>query len=162
MPPTQNSSNSIIKIITGVVVIALAGFALSKVGNRTEDVPAKDDTPELPGNVTVTSTTTTTTITRTYKDGTYNADGSYTSPAGKEEIGLTLTIKDDVVISATFVGKATNPGSVKNQELFEAGFKTLVVGKAVDSINLTVVNGSSLTPKGFMDALTKIKTEAKA
>ena len=45
---------------------------------------------------------------------------------------------------------------------FKAGFSELVVGKPVDQVSLSVVNGSSLTPKGFMDALAKIKAEAKA
>ncbi len=99
---------------------------------------------------------------RTYKDGTYAATGQYSSPAGQEEVAITLDIKDDVVVSASFVGKATNPGSVKNQSLFKEGFNQYVVGKSVDSLKLQVVNGSSLTPKGFMDALVKIKAQAKA
>jgi 23S rRNA (uracil1939-C5)-methyltransferase len=36
-----------------------------------------------------------------------------------------------------------------------------VVGKNIEELNLTVVNGSSLTPKGFMDALAKIKVDAQ-
>ncbi len=38
----------------------------------------------------------------------------------------------------------------------------VVVGKKIDEVQLTKVAGSSLTPKGFMDALEKVKTEAKA
>jgi hypothetical protein len=46
------------------------------------------------------------------------------------------------------------------QGKFKEGFEEAVVGKPLDEIALTVVNGSSLTPKGFMDALTKVKLEA--
>ncbi|KXK09170.1 MAG: hypothetical protein UZ21_OP11001000228 [Microgenomates bacterium OLB22] len=48
------------------------------------------------------------------------------------------------------------------QGLFAEGYKTQVVGKSIDELKLDVVNGSSLTPKGFEDALQKIKTEAAA
>jgi len=97
-----------------------------------------------------------------YADGTYAATGTYRSPAGEEGVDITVTLKDDVVTAATFTGKATHPTSKLNQEKFNAGFAALVVGKPLDAINLTVVNGSSLTPKGFMDALAEVKAEARS
>ena len=36
-----------------------------------------------------------------------------------------------------------------------------VIGKDIDEVNLTKVSSSSLTPKGFMDALKQIEVEAK-
>ncbi len=97
-----------------------------------------------------------------YKDGTYKGVGHYISPAQEEVVDISVTLKDGVVTDATFDGKATNETSVMMQELFSAGFKDQVVGKPVDQIDLTVVNGASLTPQGFMDALQKVKEEAKA
>jgi hypothetical protein len=97
---------------------------------------------------------------RKYKDGTYSATGNYVSPNGPESIDITLVLKDDVIISTTFKSNATHAVSMKMQGLFSQGFNTLVVGKNIDEVSLTVVNGSSLTPKGFMDALSKIKLEA--
>lgn len=99
--------------------------------------------------------------TQQYADGTYTETGDYISPAGKEEIEISLTLQNDIVTAATFTGLATNPGSIKNQEKFAAGFEAEVIGKPLDSIKLTVVNGSSLTPKGFMDALVDIKAAAE-
>lgn len=97
-----------------------------------------------------------------YKDGTYSAVGVYRSPAGGEQVDVTLTLKDGVVTDATFQGEATNPKSVMLQGKFGEGFKEEVVGKNIDELSLSVVNGSSLTPLGFMDAVEKIKAEAKA
>lgn len=97
-----------------------------------------------------------------YKDGTYSAVGVYRSPAGGEQVDVTLTLANGVVTDATFTGEATNPKSVAYQDNFAKGFKEEVVGKSIDSLSLTVVNGSSLTPMGFMDAVAKIKAEAKA
>jgi uncharacterized protein with FMN-binding domain len=96
-----------------------------------------------------------------YKDGTYEAVGTYTSPAAPEDVKVSVTLKDNIVTAATFEGEAKNPASVQNQEKFNEGYTALVVGKPLDSIDLTVVNGSSLTPRGFMDALRDIKMEAR-
>lgn len=159
MEPNQNLNQSlIIKIIGAVLVLGLAGFAFSKMGENEEINTEPITREEIPA--TSTNGVLPTPVNTKYKDGSYTATGMYSSPAGQEEVEITLTVSNDTVTAAKFVGKASNPGSVKNQELFDKGFKQLVVGKPIDSINLTVVNGSSLTPKGFMDALLKIKSEA--
>lgn len=143
------------KIVIGVVVLALIGFAVMKFGNNT--APATNTAP----NDQIQPTVTVEVMKKSkYSDGTYEAVGNYISPAQREEIDITLTLKDNVVTDATFVGKATHEKSKAMQALFSEGFKEQVVGKPIDSIALTVVNGSSLTPKGFMDALQKIKKEA--
>lgn len=95
-----------------------------------------------------------------YADGTYEAIGSYTSPGGEESIDVSITLADGVVTKAEVVSNATRPVSQQMQNAFIEGFKEQVVGKNIDEINVTKVSGSSLTPKGFMDALQKIKQEA--
>ncbi len=97
-----------------------------------------------------------------YRDGTYAADGVYTSPAGGESVHVSITVKDGTVTDATFSGDATHAKSMKMQQAFGEGFKEQVVGKSLNDVSVGVVNGSSLTGGGFMDALTKIKAEAKA
>ena len=96
-----------------------------------------------------------------YADGTYTASGDYSSPAGAEQVTVTLTLKDNVVTEVSSTSSAENPKSQSFQKQFAEGVASAVVGKPIGSIALTVVNGSSLTPKGFMDALEKIKEEAK-
>lgn len=95
-----------------------------------------------------------------FKDGTYDGVGNYKSPAGQEEVGVTVTVKNGEIITAEFTGKATNATSKLMQEKFKEGYTKEVVGKPLSDVKLTIVNGSSLTPKGFMDALEKIKSEA--
>ncbi len=95
-----------------------------------------------------------------YEDGTYAATGNYISPAGAESVDVTVTLDDGVITDATFHGNATHPTSMKKQADFATGFEAQVVGKSIDDVSLGVVNGSSLAPKGFMDALVKIKAEA--
>jgi hypothetical protein len=86
----------------------------------------------------------------------------YTSPGGAESIDVTLTLKDGVVEEAEVVSNATRPISKQMQTSFIGGYKELVVGKKLDEINLTKVSASSLTPKGFNDAVEKIKAQAQS
>ncbi len=102
------------------------------------------------------------TVSYQYNDGTYSAAGVYTSPAGKEKVSISISLKDDVVIGATFVGESSNSTSDRYLEKFNEGYTPLVVGKKLDSIKLDVVNGASLVSPGFMDALADVKAEAQA
>ncbi len=150
-----------------MVVIALGGAFYYR--SSTTSTPSA----ETPVETEVSTTTTTTTEATTtesapeavsaaaFKSGVYSKKGAYTSPAGAEEVEVTLTLDGNTITDATFKGLATNPGSIKNQAKFSEGFKQEVVGKSIDTLALTVVNGSSLTPKGFMDAVNQIKTEAR-
>lgn len=154
----------------GILVLAIIGIAVYQFNNTgtgnqemtadtsvsqsasgsTEATSDMVDNPEQTGQVSE------------YANGTYEATGNYTSPAQEEEVDIVITLADGVVVDAQFEGKATNETSMKMQGLFSEGFTEEVVGKNIDDINLTVVNGSSLTPQGFMDALEKVKAEASA
>ncbi len=96
-----------------------------------------------------------------YKDGTYSVVGDYYSPGGAEQLGVTITLEDDVIVSADVVSKAFRPNSIHYQGLFISGYKPLVIGKKIDDVQLDKVSGSSLAPKGFMDALAKVEVQAK-
>jgi hypothetical protein len=74
---------------------------------------------------------------------------------------VALILKNDVIVEATVVPLATRPVSVKMQGQFISGFKTLVIGKKLDEVVLDKVSGSSLTPKGWNDAVAKIQAQAK-
>lgn len=143
-----------------VVIVALSAFGgykyiKSSTVNTVTETPVTTTIPETTGTVPTISAL-------VYKDGTYSSTGSYISPGGQETIGVSLTLKDDVVVDVTATAQATRPESVKYQAKFVSGYKTLVVGKKIEDIKLTKVSGSSLTPKGFMDALVKIEVQAKA
>ncbi len=97
-----------------------------------------------------------------YQDGTYLATGVYRSPAGGEQVNISITLADDVVTDVSFTGDATHPKSMAMQKAFSEGFAQQVVGKSLDEVSVGVVNGSSLTGIGFMEAVAKIKAEAKS
>ncbi len=95
-----------------------------------------------------------------YADGEYSVMGEYTSPGGPEQIEVSVTLENDIIVDAEVVPQATLPISVKMQEAFTSGYEEFVIGKDIDEVELTKVAGSSLTPKGFNDALEKIKQES--
>lgn len=158
MEPEKNNSNSKnIAVYSSIFAIFILGGFVFWSSNKKNEIKIKDESQSKNEN----SVPVVAENKKKYTDGVYSASGKYTSPAGPEEIVVTLTISDDKVVDAVFEGKATNPNSQKLQGAFSEGFKTVVVGKLIDKVSLTVVNGSSLTPKGFMDALEKIKAESE-
>lgn len=155
-PETQKSSKTGLAIAAGVVVL-LVILAVVKFSGKKEDTTAITDTTAPTPNEQTTTTPTT-----TYKDGTYTAMGSYNSPGGAETIKITLTLKDGIVTDAISETQAKGGNSKTFQNVFTQNFKTQVVGVNINTLKLTKVSGSSLTPKGFNDAVEQIKTQAKA
>lgn len=96
-----------------------------------------------------------------YKDGTYSSVGDYVSPGGAEQVGVSLTLKDGVVVDSTFTVMATRPISKNMQNVVSENYKQYVIGKPIDEVVLNKVSSSSLTPLGFNDAVAKIKQQAQ-
>lgn len=156
---TSTKTSKIIGIALAVVIIIAAlvwAFGLGKSPADTTNTEGPTTVPPVPTDET------TAPASGQYKDGTYTAAGAYVSPAGPESVNIGLTVVGGKITDTTFAGAATNPASKNKQAAFAAEYKQLVVGKSIDEISLTVVNGSSLTPKGFMDALAKIQVQAQS
>ena len=151
-------------IIAGIIGLALLGLAAFQFGgNKAQPSQTKNTmttTQEPVRTDTIKKEPTPTMEQSNYKNGTYTAEGDYTSPGGAEKVKVTVTIKDNLITDSQFASLATRPTSKKMQGLFSESYKALVVGKNINEINLDVVNGSSLTPIGFEDALKKIRQEA--
>ena len=96
-----------------------------------------------------------------YEDGTYTQTGSYQSPAGPEEVGVTLTLEADVVTAVEVEPMPDNPTTTMYQERFAGGISDAIVGKKLDDLAVDKVAGSSLTSGGFNEATDKIKSEAQ-
>ena len=98
----------------------------------------------------------------TYEDGEYTQTGAYQSPAGEEEVGVTLTLEADVVTAVTVEPMPDNPTTEQYQGRFAGGISDAIVGQKLDDLAVERVAGSSLTSGGFNDAVDKIKSEAQA
>ena len=95
-----------------------------------------------------------------YKDGTYTADGSYQAPSGTESITVEVTLADDKISDITVTPHATDPTAKGHQAEFVGGIADQIVGKDIDTLNVTRVSGSSLTSGGFKIAIAAIKEQA--
>ncbi|MDP9027419.1 MAG: FMN-binding protein [Actinomycetota bacterium] len=97
-----------------------------------------------------------------YKDGTYTENGDYTSPGGPQSVTVKLTLTGNKVTAVTVTGHASDPTAKSYQAQFVGGISAEVVGKDIDSLNVSRVAGSSLTSGGFNAALKAIKADALA
>lgn len=124
--------------------------------------PAQGQTTPTPTQTPTPDTTATPPSTQksVYKDGTYSATGNYVAPGGPETIGVSLTVKNDVVTAVNVTPQARNGTSQNWQNYFAQGSNS-IIGMKLDAIQIDSISGSSLTPIGFMDAVAKIKTQAQ-
>ena len=97
-----------------------------------------------------------------FKDGTYDASGSYGSPAGQESVTVKLTVAKDRVTAVRVTPGAQDGTSRSFQERFVGGISSVVVGKPLDGLQVDKVAGSSLTSGGFNQAVERIRSEAGA
>lgn len=98
-----------------------------------------------------------------YTAGDYAAEGSYTTPAGSEQIGVALTLAaDGTVESLTVTSLAVNPNSRQFQAKFLSGIDEVAVGKDIATLRVDKVAGSSLSSQGFNAALDVIAEAASA
>lgn len=149
---SQSSNKTTILAVGVIVAIALLGFAIFAVTGSTKQ---KDDNQASAANQVAVNPN------ATYKDGKYSAVGSYTSPGGQEKITIDITVKDGVVTDTSATSGAIDPQGEQYQSQFISGYKSEVIGKKLSTLSLTRVSGSSLTPKGFNDALEQIRTQAQ-
>ena len=170
----QSNKKYILTSVAVVAIIAVASYLINSSNQSSYSSTATDSTQ------TQTTTDNTNTVVNTppvvpttqnpspapkisvYKDGTYSAIGSYVSPEGGESVGVTLTLKSDMVVDSTVTPNAQDGTSANYQKVFISGYKQYVIGKKISDINLTRVSGASLTPQGFNDAISKIEVQAKA
>ncbi len=98
---------------------------------------------------------------REFQDGEYTASGTYIPPSNtKEEVTVSLTLKDGVVTGLEVSTSGNHPTSKRYQAEFTDGIQQEVVGKPIDEVKVDKVASSSLTSSGFNKALDTIMNEA--
>ena len=95
-----------------------------------------------------------------YEDGTYTAEGTYSTPESVETITVTVTLESDIITAVEVTGNPSKPESKVYQGKFIGGISEEVVGKDIDEISVSRVAGSSLTSSGFNAAIETIKDDA--
>ena len=154
----SNKNQKIIAAAVVLVAVVLVAFGVSYFSGKK-----KDETTNTPTTaITDSSNTNTAASTTTYKNGSYSAEGKYVSPGGQEGVSVTVTLKDGIVTDSTVETTPASPDSKEYQSDFKSGYKSQVIGKSLESIQLSRVSGSSLTSQGFNEALDTIKSQAKS
>ena len=92
----------------------------------------------------------------------YTSQASYTTPAKKtHEIDVTIAVENGIAVETNVVYDDKVEGySNPNQERFDGVYKTEVIGKKLEDINLSRVGGASLTSKAFNEAVADIIKQA--
>lgn len=145
--------------ILGAAAAVGAVLLASGCGGSSSDSASTTSTTAASATTTASAATTA----GAYKAGTYDAEGKYTNPAGPAQVGVEVTIDGAGTVSAVKVTpEATGGNSLQFQTQFANGISSEVVGKKIDSLQVTKVSGSSLTGNGFNAAIQEIITEAKA
>lgn len=146
-------------IITIIIIVLLgtgAGGIYAYNQLQNQETPVQSETTDTSTQNSGSETTVT-----TYTDGTYSAEGSYSTPGGTEDISIEVTIAGGVVTDIDATGSATGGNSAQYQRQFLSGYKSEVVGKSIDEVDLSRVAGSSLTSTGFNRALDTVKNDAR-
>ena len=157
---------AVIAVIVIVIVLLLPKKS-TYVADTTQTPSTVPVTQETSGNNTPASPIATTQIpsipsTSPYKNGTYSATGSYNSPGGVDDLHVSVTLANGIITNATVTNGANDRTSSRYENEFIANYKSLVIGKNINSVVLSKVSGSSITSAGWNNAITKIKTEAAA
>lgn len=165
----SNKNTAVLGLIAVVVIGALVGGTIllkPKDSSSSSTDSSTGQTDNSSANTTSDassgSSNSSTNSSATYKDGTYTAEGSYSSPGGNEEISVTITITAGKVTDSSVTPRAASSESNEYQQDFVSGYKVLVTGKDLATLNLSRVSGSSLTSRGFNEALDAIRNQAQS
>ncbi len=143
--------------IIAVLAIAVIGIGFTLL--QSDKQPATEETTVVETN---TPTTEVATQTNDYQNGAHQTTVTYLTPIKAEYmLEVSLTLENDIVTDAQITysqGAEKDP----NAQRFEAAYRTEVIGKDIDTLNLSRVGGASLTTGAFNNALTAIKTDVKS
>lgn len=147
-------------LIAIIVVVLLAAATAAVVFLNKKETPAETTSDTTSQNTADTSSTSDTTA--SYKDGTFQAAGSYQTPGGREKLTVKVTLANGVISAVDLERDPTTREAEEYQGKFVSGYKAQVIGKKIDDVQLSRVAGSSLTSGGFNQALETIKNDARA
>jgi uncharacterized protein with FMN-binding domain len=147
------------------VLVALAACGNADAATE-DDAPASDSSQSDAGSAEETAGAgtdgTAGSSSGEFADGTYTAEGSYSTPGGEESISVELTVTGDVVSDVTVTPEASGGNAERFQGEFASGIADEVVGEDLAGLSVDKVSGSSLTSGGFNEALDQIRADAAA
>ena len=160
---SQNKALIAVVVIVLLAAAATAAIVLTNNNSSTNTSTTSETASDLPTNAPASeSNGESTPANATFTNGTYSSTGSYQTPGGTETIGVKVTLTDGVVTDAQITKQGMTGEAKEYQAAFESGYKSQVVGKKISEVSLNRVAGSSLTSKGFNDAINDIEKQAQS
>jgi uncharacterized protein with FMN-binding domain len=146
-------------VIAGIVVMADHLKSSKASGNTIVPTPttsqSSHQTLSTPGTSSSSSSS-------SLKDGAYSASSDYFVPHGNESIKVSLTLSGGTITDVSVQNSEDDPTSAQYQEDFSASYKSAVLGKKIDGLQISNIAGASDTTQGFNDALGQIESQAQA
>lgn len=158
------------KVLAGIIIVAVIGFFVYWMGNSSA-TPVVDNSNSNTDNTignnqtsaaqeTTNPNGTTTSIASGYKDGTYSSTQSYMSPGGSDSLGVTVTLKNNLISQVSVKNMANDGTSKMYQNRFIGAIQSVVAGKSITNLKVGVVSGASLASNAFNAALAQVRTQA--
>jgi hypothetical protein len=157
----------IIVIIMGVLIVAgtIVYFlvpAPSTNPEPTAEIRIEDSRATIEIETTTEPTTPNEVESATNTNETKTASATYLTPRRTEHtVAVALVIENGLVTGSTveFDGQTAGTYSNDNQNRFDQAYKTEVIGKRLEDINLARVGGASLTSIAFNEAVQKMLSQ---
>lgn len=159
----ENDAKQPNKVLIGIIIVVILAAATAGVVFFTQQKDASAPTTTNTNTTNTNETATSSELAGNYKDGSYQATGSYRTPGGSESLTVKVTLASNGTIQSVDLERdPTTREAEEYQGKFESGYKAQVVGKSINDVQLSRVAGSSLTSNGFNQALESIKEDARA
>ncbi len=158
--PVSHHKSPVVPGIISVAVLVILGAAAMALKSKNQPANNQSSNNNVQSESSNNTSAENTTASH-YKSGTYTATGSYISPGGTEQIEVSITLDGDIIKDTSVNPRPASTTSPIYQGEFARGYKVMVIGKDIDDVKLSRVSGSSLTSRGFHDALNQIKNQAK-
>jgi uncharacterized protein with FMN-binding domain len=159
---SQQNKTKIIGLIVVVLLSTAATTGVVLVKNSPNSSASSNTTQSSMAASTYGASQASSSTPSNYKDGTYTAQGSFDTPNGTEQIGVTIQLSSNSITSVSVDDSSIYSGtSFAYTERFISGLNSVVVGKNIDTVSVGRISGASLTPIGFNAALDTIKSQAK-
>lgn len=166
----SNATPKIVGVLVIAAVVASGAYAFVFKDNKEEgqstSVVSTSNTSEGASSATPSSTSTTgsgstSSASSAYKDGSYSSTANYRTPGGTNNIKVSIVLTGDLITSVETKDQYQDGESQPYISDFKSAISGKVVGKKINSLNLSRVGGASLTTKGFNAALADIMRQAK-
>jgi len=163
--PQKSSTPLIFGVVLAFVLVSASVFVLQLPEESSSESSSSSVVQPSSSEQVSTNTGSSSSLALQYANGVYSASGDYVvNPQLTDTVEVDITLENDVITEVSTSVESKSSTSVFWMTRFRDGITDIVIGKDIDEIDsadVSIVNGSSLTGKGFITALEDIKQQAQ-